>query len=186
MVRIDGRRGRWLRDPRVCRSSCARRGQRRLHGRHRRGVRDGGPRAHASRNDQHRPDQHGGPPRADPRVPAEHEVAAPPRRPAAARPVPGRRRAPLWTVLQRRQGGMPSKGSGTSADPGRVRAIPRIRRCAADRNVRTGTAGRRGLLSGGRVEGGSAERRPLERDVDGDGSSATSWACGMSITCTAR
>ena len=43
------------------------------------------------------------------------QVAAPPRRPAAARPLPCRRRAPLWTVLQRREGRMPSKGSGTSA-----------------------------------------------------------------------
>ena len=169
MVRTDGRRGRGFRGPRVCRSPRARRRQRRLHGRHRRGVRDRGPRAHPPRHDQHRPDQHGCPPRADPRVPAEHEGAAPPRRRAAARPLPGRRRAPLWSVLQRRESGMPSKGSGTSAEPGRVRAIPRIRRRAADRNVRTGTAGRRGLLSGRRVEGGPAERRPLERHVDGDG-----------------
>ena len=64
---------------------------------------------------------------------------------------------------------MPSQGPGASADPGRVRAVPRVRRRAAGRDVRTGAAGRREFLPGGRVEGGSAERRALERHVDGDG-----------------
>ena len=37
-----------------------------------------------------------------------------------AGPWPGRRRTPLWSLFQRRQGGMPSQGSGAPADTGRV------------------------------------------------------------------